>query len=371
VKILQITYSLSSGGAERLSVELSNQLAEMGHEVYLCVIRDLSEAEHNFYLPELLPSVSIINLKIPKGFSFRYFSALYRTIAEVCPDVVHSHLNIIRYVFFIRPFFPRLRFVHTIHNDAPKEVDSRLEWLVCRTFFSKHWIEAVTISDETSQSFVHYYGVQPAFQIHNGRSKVKKSPAYQETYDYIQSLKKTPSTVTLLHVARFAPQKNQQLLVNVVNQLAREGHDLQLIMVGGGFDSPDAQPLRAVSGPTIHFAGMRLNVGDYYFAADGFCLSSLYEGMPISLIEAWCCGCIPVCTPVGGCRGLINNGENGFLSADCSEKAYYDAVLRFLREYKSIDKKNLEAIFEKEFSIQQCAEKYLNAYRPVNPDRKN
>jgi glycosyltransferase involved in cell wall biosynthesis len=88
--------------------------------------------------------------------------------------------------------------------------------------------------------------------------------------------------------------------------------------------------------------------------------------MPISLIEAWCCGCVPVCTPVGGCRGLIKNGENGFLAADCSEKAYYDALLLFLKEYRAIDKKHLEAFFEKEFSIQQCAEKYLNAYRPVH-----
>ena len=40
MKIIQIIYSLSSGGAEKFVVDLSNQLAKMGHDVTLCMLRD-------------------------------------------------------------------------------------------------------------------------------------------------------------------------------------------------------------------------------------------------------------------------------------------------------------------------------------------
>ena len=52
--------------------------------------------------------------------------------------------------------------------------------------------------------------------------------------------------------------------------------------------------------------------------------------MPISLLEALAVGAVPVCTPVGGIPNAVIDGENGFLSTDNTEAAYYEAMKRFL-----------------------------------------
>ena len=52
--------------------------------------------------------------------------------------------------------------------------------------------------------------------------------------------------------------------------------------------------------------------------------------MPVTLLEALSIGCIPICSPVGGIPEVINSGENGLLSSDSSEEAYYKALKSFV-----------------------------------------
>ncbi|WP_449440722.1 glycosyltransferase [Pedobacter steynii] len=78
--------------------------------------------------------------------------------------------------------------------------------------------------------------------------------------------------------------------------------------------------------PYIEFIEGRHNVVDYLSIADAFCLSSIFEGMPISLIEALSVGCIPICTPVGGISQMIKHGKTGFLSRDVSVDSYCDVL---------------------------------------------
>ena len=80
----------------------------------------------------------------------------------------------------------------------------------------------------------------------------------------------------------------------------------------------------------VHLLGARSNPRDYMVAADAFCLSSLYEGMPITLIECLSVGAIPICTPVGGIKNMIEDGVNGLLAKGTSVTDLKDVILRFL-----------------------------------------
>jgi glycosyltransferase involved in cell wall biosynthesis len=130
--------------------------------------------------------------------------------------------------------------------------------------------------------------------------------------------------------------------------------------MGDGFEK--APELIALAGDHIHFLGLKSNVNDYLYASDGFCLSSVYEGMPISLIEAFACGCIPVCTPVGGIINTIEQGVTGFLSLTVSESDYLDALRKFIKFGSSINKELLVKYYHENLSIEQCALKYMNMY---------
>lgn len=364
MKILQVIYSLSSGGAERFTVELSNSLAASGHDVTLCVIRDLDVVENRFYRPLLNDNVALVELKIHPGLSLAYWIRLARVISRIDPDIVHCHLEGVgSYMIGIRWMFPKKRFIQTIHNDAKAQSQSLLDYLTKKIAYKLNYIEAVTISGATTRSFVDFYGCPPKAEIYNGRSALEKSPMYACVAEELSALKRNSDDLIFLHAGRCATQKNQEMLVSVFQRLIREGEHVVLIILGSGFDSEMGQSLRARLTEGIYILGARSNIGDYFFVADAFCLTSHYEGLPITVLEALCCGCPSICTPVGGIVDVIEDGVTGFLSDSTAEESYYAAVRRFIRLRGGLKKEVLADRFNQNYSMDKCASSYQELYQ--------
>ncbi|WP_319480768.1 glycosyltransferase [uncultured Draconibacterium sp.] len=359
MRILQFIYELAPGGAERFVVDLCNSHANLGHEVILCVLRDDSIGNNGFYKKEISKSVQYMNLKIPEGLRFSNIHILYKVIKQIKPDVVHCHLNLINYIFPLTFLFSKTKFFHTIHNDAPKEISNKAEYFIRRFFYSKSIVNAITISKDTSTSFSEFYKTDRYEEIFNGRSIPQPTKELKTVKKEIQR----PNRTAFIHVGRFNKQKNQYLLISVFNKLTQNGYPVDLYIIGPGFDSPKAQKLKDTAGSNIYFLGPKHNIADYYYAADAFCLSSIHEGMPITLIEAFACGCPAVCTPAGGIKEMIITGVNGYVSDTISEEAYYESLSRFLESKNKIDRQALINLFSSNYHINVCAKNYLNAYK--------
>ena len=95
--------------------------------------------------------------------------------------------------------------------------------------------------------------------------------------------------------------------------------------------------------------------------ADAMCLPSIWEGMPVTLLEALSVGCIPICSPVGGIVDVINNGVNGVLSASSSAEDYY-AAMKVYMSYTDEDinkmKQSSRESFEK-YDIANASQEYI------------
>ena len=104
MKIIQIIYSLCPGGAEKFVVDLSNQLATMGHDVTLCMLRDVTDESLTFNKQFLQSNVKLHSMKFSRGFSWGKCRSVEKYIQNERPDVVHCHLNVIPYVY--RPVPP-------------------------------------------------------------------------------------------------------------------------------------------------------------------------------------------------------------------------------------------------------------------------
>ena len=114
------------------------------------------------------------------------------------------------------------------------------------------------------------------------------------------------------------------------------------------------------------FLGEVNNPTDYLFLSDYFILSSVYEGMPISLIEAFACSCIPISTPVGGIPEMINN--DGFLSKSLLVEDFVDSIQMAIEATDDTKQKILENNLKKYhdlFSISSTAKNYLDYYNKV------
>jgi len=362
MKILQLIYDIGPGGAERFVVDLCNEFIKSGNEVYLYILRDDDIAENGFYKGELSEKIVYKSLKIKEGFNPWNAYILGKIIKKINPEVVHCHQNLVNYVFPLTAIFNKIKFFQTIHNDAQKELSGKLEYWIRKFFYISKRMKAITISDETSKSFIKCYKSNQFTQIYNGRKMPVPSEKFESVKDFINSLR-NGNVEIFLHIGRFAVQKNQQMLINVFNRLIKEGKSVVLIVIGDGFDSENGKEFKIKVSDKVLFLGSVHNVADYYLNVDAFCLSSKYEGMPITVIEALACGCTPICTPVGGIIDAIENGVTGFLSKTISEEDYYQAVIDFMNHKERINKDKLIENYKKRFSIEECANQYIKLYK--------
>jgi glycosyltransferase involved in cell wall biosynthesis len=164
-------------------------------------------------------------------------------------------------------------------------------------------------------------------------------------------------------VARFGWEKNQDLLVSAFNKIEAEGVGFLLLVIGNAYDQPgEAEMLRRRACSSIKFLGEKNNVGDYLFLSDAFCLSSRYEGLPISLLEALAAGCIPICTAVGGIPDVVSEGVTGYLAYGDGVESYCDAIRRYICNPDQIRRVDLQKHFIEHYSIRKCVTSYELIY---------
>lgn len=357
MKILQIIYSLSSGGAERFVVDLSNRLAEnKGNEVVILVVKDLRLEGYSHYLPDINENVRVISLGL-KRLGISTILGIFTIIKKELPDVVHCHSNLLL-LYLPALLLKSPKYVHTLHNLA----DKCLVWKWCRPI-NRHLyssnVQAVTISKECSQSYRSLYCLDNDCMIVNGREKIQQTLDAGKVRKEVCSLANGKQPV-FINVARCAPQKNHKLLFDVFEKLLSKGYNAQLLVLGSGHED---NAVKYRNHPNIHIVGERRDVGNYLACADFFILSSVYEGLPLTLLEAMSMGVIPVCTPAGGIKDVIRDGENGFLAEGFDAGNLYDTVKRAMKMALAISKEEMTKEFSEKYSMETCADSYNKLYQ--------
>ena len=368
MKILQVIPHLGSGGAERFVVDLSNELVKQGHEVVLLTFYDL-EGKYGFYKNDINKRVKQISLHKSTGFSLKCVLQNIDIVQREKPDIIHSHVNSLQYTILPQVFMAKG--VHTVHNEAHLEASGRLEVGLRKFAFKHNLIQPVTISLESHDSFLSFYGKE-AVLINNGRAVDSNIVVNNDIKKEISGYKKSEQTRVIIQLARFQSQKNIPMMARVANRLYSEGYDFALLFIGSTENKPIVDEVKSMMPPCAHILGERNNPVEYLKEADAFALSSLFEGMPISLLEALAVGAVPVCTPVGGIPNAVIDGENGFLSTDNKEASYYEAMKRFLEtDMETLNTMSLKA--EQSFapySMVECAGKYLQLYKNLIRNKK-
>lgn len=366
MKILQITFTLSSGGAERFVVDLSNELAKTNDVTLLTLKDDTIDAENrNFYKFDLSSRVKYMNLGLGDGaFHPSYPWRIYKVIKKINPEVVHLNGGgpIIKYCYLSCMLLGRyITFIQTIHSDLYRGgYTSRFYRFTYRTLALRGLLRWASLSEVNFQQTIKEYPKAKSRCIYNGRAPMLPTPKFEDTDKEITSCKDNADTKVVLHVARCAPAKNQQLLIQSFNAI-RQNNNAILLIIGAHFDSEEGKELQAMAGEGIYFLGTRTNIPDYMLKSDIFVLSSKYEGMPITLIEAILSGMPMVSTPVTGAVDVIN-GKNGLLSRDFTKQSYIAALTEMLHHYDSF---KAEAMKEKDnspYTIKHCAEQYMEFY---------
>lgn len=149
-----------------------------------------------------------------------------------------------------------------------------------------------------------------------------------------QSLGLSPDDRVLIWVGRLDHQKDPLLLVEGFARIKAAMRDTQLVIVGDGvLRSALLERVKALGLETsVVFAGLRRpeEVAQLLQIADAFLLTSAYEGMPMSALEALGCGVPVVTTKVGEIARVVRSGFNGQVVDDHSPASFARGALEML-----------------------------------------
>lgn len=359
MKILHIHPTLRSGGIEAIICGLVNEMV-ITNDVTVCTI--FKPNANDVFYNKLHPRIQKISLgKINTGFSLSEIFKIANIIKQGNYDIVHIHGCFYYYALAIALFHLKTKFIYTIHSDANKE---NLTWdkriFKLKKFFFKHkYMIPVTISPESQKSFENLYHCNSKM-IFNGILK----PQIKKETNIIDKLRISSTTKVFIHPGRITEAKNQLTLCKVFNQLIKEGEDVVLAIAGLKEDIAIFNSIEPYFCERIKYLGELNNIPDLMAHSDAFCLPSIWEGLPVTLIEALSVGCIPICSPVGGIINVITNKKNGLLSKSSQEKDYYLTIKDFLhmtQDQISLMKKQCINSFSN-YDIKTIAISYLNFY---------
>ncbi len=169
------------------------------------------------------------------------------------------------------------------------------------------------------------------------------------------------SNLIIGHVGRFNPQKNHSFIIDVFNEIHKKNEDAILLLIGDGYLKKDIQikvnKLNLTD--SVKFMGTRSDIADIMQVMDIFLFPSLFEGLPVVLIEAQSAGLKCIISD-SITKEVDISGNIKFLNLKISIESWVDNILNTNTEKKDIQKKIIESGYDSETSTNWLLNYYLD-----------
>lgn len=313
-KVLLVIPTLRQGGGQKFVMDLAEGLDKSRFQVRILVFFPPSDSVFDRYAAE--KGFNVVYLNKGLGFDRSVFRQVRRAVRQFDPDVIHTHLNSMLYML---PCYRRKQVkLHTVHTLAEKE-HYGLQKLVNFIAFHLLGVIPVGISDTVADT------IAATHHLKRERIPVVYNGVDCRRYDRPH----VPSdTVNLVTVGTIYKVKNHPFLIHCFSRLHQAHPEARLTIVGNGAWRGRLQQQIDELGLTdaVTITGTVGNVEDYLAAADLYVASSLFEGLPLSILEAMAAGLPVVSTKVGGVPDIVRHGENGLLVPPGDAEAYVAAL---------------------------------------------
>jgi colanic acid/amylovoran biosynthesis glycosyltransferase len=177
----------------------------------------------------------------------------------------------------------------------------------------------------------------------------------------------------LLCVGRLVAEKGHAVLLEALAVLAREGRDVEALIVGSGpqRDALERQAARLGIEERVIFCGALApeEVAARYAQARVFCSPSFAEGVPVVLMEAMASGCPVIATAIAGVRELVRDGDTGLLVTPGSSRELAVAIGLLLDSPELCEElaRAARAHVCREFDVDRSALALLDVFGAIHP----
>jgi len=226
-------------------------------------------------------------------------------------------------------------------------------------------VDARICVSEAARSSYQLGGPAPPTMIRNGVPAPLRAP--RRRADTRRALGLADGARAILTVARFAPQKGHAVLLQAATEVLRRRPEAVFLWVGEGALRPELERLAQANGlrDRVRFLGARDDVADLMAASDLFVLPSLFEGLPLALLEALQAELPVVATDAPGTAEVFEIDHAAELAPPGDAGALATAILRVLNDRDLADElaDRGQRLVRRHFTARRMGEETLALYR--------
>lgn len=309
------------GGAEKQAIALAKGMVRRGWRVSFVALSGKGGAAAG----ELASAgVEFLTLGMRKGLADpRGWVRLARWLRKERPDVLHTHLPHATWMArCVRLLAPVRAVVDTVHTAATGTLTRRM------VYRATGWLsDGVTaVSRDVAEAYVGTGLVSP--------DRLTMLPNGIDLSEWVPGVGRAgcgaSDAFQWCAVGRLERVKDYPAMLRAFAGLPGQA---RLTIAGSGGEEGALRALVAELGVAgrVRFVGFQEDVRPLLLESDGFVLSSLWEGLPVSLLEAGACGLPAVATDVAGVREVVADGETGFVAAAEDVDSLRRAMLRLMQ----------------------------------------
>lgn len=324
--VAQFVEVLEAGGAESLAIAIAGSLADRGHDSHLAVVRGGGPFQSR--VPAMVRFCDLGRPKCEAGQAARIADFLqtcrdledYLRTAQI--EVLQTHLPKANFLGLCMAWRGVCRVYPTIHNN--REFDYGDNAGVLRRWLRRAGYRAmvgscsgmVAVSDKVRISLAEQLGLR-GHRI-SRISVVSNGVALPEPVgpDRRRGARRrwgvADDAVLIVGVGRLTRQKNFEALIEALGCVSPASRPWHCIIAGEGDKRSELEALirRLGLGNQVTLAGLSDNVDELLGAADIFCLTSLFEGLPLVLLEAMAHALPVVAFAIDGVAEVVSDGAN-------------------------------------------------------------
>ena len=315
MKIIFYINAIHHGGAERVMCNLASQFVETGNE---CILITSFIAGWEYPLNEKVKRISLYDKPI-KGRASRNFKLVKKlrtVIKNESPDVVISFMAEPNFRTIIAARGLKVKTIVSVRNDPDKEYPNFLFRFLAKHLYKK--ADGVVFQTEDARSWFPK------------KIREKSKIIYNQVDDVFFQTRYSGERRDIVTTGRLVEQKNHELLIRAFALIADKIDDDLYIYGDGELREKLESLVKELNLENrVFLPGAVKNVANTIKSAKLFVLSSNYEGMPNSLMEAMALGlpCVATDCPCGGARALLGEVANDCLvtvndANELSEKMY-------------------------------------------------
>ena len=294
--------------------------------------------------------------------SFNILKQVSHIIKEYKITVVHTHHRMAAFYAAVLKKKYKFIFINTSHN----------------TFYNYKFItrfaykkaNLIACGEMVKKNLVNCFGI-PEHKVTVVHNAIEKFDGKVETISELKKMK-DDGYYLVANVGRFAEQKGMEYFIEAAEVINKNNQKIKYYIIGSGEKEKDLKQMvqKKKLEDYIKFMGFRADVQNIMSQSDLIVLSSLWEGLPLTPIEAFSVGKTIVATSVDGTVEIVKNKENGLLVKPRDVNELSSAICELVENESEKKKFEENAIktYKEKFSFEIFRENYIKFYKNIKDE---